>query len=71
MNAPLSPELLALLRCPLTSQPLRLASAEELARLPQGLDAALLREDGRAAYPIRAGLPDLTPESVIPLSAPE
>jgi uncharacterized protein YbaR (Trm112 family) len=57
----LSPELLALLRCPLTLQPLRLASAEELARV--SLEAGLMREDGAIIYPIRDGIPILLPEA--------
>lgn len=47
--------LLDLLCCPETHQPLRFATAEELARL--SLDAALVREDGTVAYPIRDGIP--------------
>ncbi len=53
----ISDELLALLVCPVTQQPLRRATPEELARLR--LDAALAREDGLVAYPIRDGIPVL------------
>ncbi len=60
-----SPELLALLRCPLTMQPLRLAPPELLARLPVSLDSALVREDGAVVYPIRDGIPVLLPEEAI------
>ncbi|HYR59623.1 MAG TPA: hypothetical protein VEO95_13375, partial [Chthoniobacteraceae bacterium] len=64
-NANVTPELLSLLRCPLTLQPLRLAPAELLARLPVPLDAALVREDGAIVYPIRDGIPMLLPEEAI------
>ncbi|MGB8167876.1 MAG: Trm112 family protein [Chthoniobacteraceae bacterium] len=61
----INPDLLPLLRCPLSMQPLRLASAELLARLPQPLEAALVREDGAVVYPIRDGIPVLLPEEAI------
>lgn len=64
----IAPELLALLVCPLTHQPLHIASAEGLARLR--LEAALVRADGRIAYPIRDGIPVLLPEEAIPLDPP-
>lgn len=63
-----TPELLALLACPLTHQPLRAATPEELARLR--LDAALVRVDGAIAYPIRDEIPLLLPEDAIPLDPP-
>ena len=69
-SASVSPELLALLRCPLTMQPLRLAPPELLARLPVPLDAALVRADGAVVYPIREGIPVLLPEEAIALDAP-
>jgi uncharacterized protein YbaR (Trm112 family) len=61
----MDPALLDLLCCPETRQPLREASADELARL--SLDAALVREDGRVAYPIRDGIPMLVPDEAISL----
>ena len=53
----LSAELIALLRCPESRQPLRIATAEELARVQLG--EGLIREDGRVVYPIRDGIPML------------
>ncbi len=61
----MSPELLALLRCPLTMQTLRVAPPELLARLPVPLDAGLVREDGAVVYPIRDGIPVLLPDEAI------
>ena len=58
--------LLELLCCPETHQPLRMATPEELARL--GLDAALVREDGRIAYPIRDSIPLLVIDEAVPLA---
>jgi uncharacterized protein YbaR (Trm112 family) len=63
----ISPDLLAILRCPLTLQPLRIAPPELLARMAGGLEAALIREDGTMAYPVRGGIPVLLPEEAIPL----
>jgi len=60
--------LLAMLVCPLTHQPLRVAPPEVLARLR--LDAALVREDGCVAYPIHDGIPVLITEEAIPLDPP-
>ena len=57
--------LLALLRCPLTMQPLRIAPPELLARLPVPLDAGLVREDGAVVYPIRGGIPVMLAEEAI------
>lgn len=56
-------DLLALLRCPLTMQPLRVAPPELLAQLR--LDAALIREDGRVAYPVRDGIPVMLAEEAV------
>ena len=55
--------LLSLLVCPTTRQPLRLATKGELLALE--VDAALVREDGRVAYPIQNGIPVLIAESAI------
>ncbi len=60
-------EVLALLRCPTTRQPLRLATPAELAALPSAPAEALIREDGRVAYPIRNGIPMLIADAAIPL----
>ena len=57
--------LLDLICCPETHQSLRFATTEELTRL--SLDSALLREDGRVAYPIRDGIPLLLVEEQLKL----
>lgn len=61
----LDTNLLSILCCPVTRQALRPATPAELARL--GLDAALVREDAQAAYPIRDGIPLLVAEELRPL----
>jgi uncharacterized protein YbaR (Trm112 family) len=58
--------LLEIICCPETHQPLRFATTDELTSL--SLEAALLREDGRAAYPIRDGIPLLLVEEQIALA---
>ena len=65
-SSPLSSELIAVLRCPETKQSLHLATPEQLAQLPlsdeepdRALENALIREDGRRAYPVRNGFPIL------------
>ncbi len=62
-------EVLALLRCPTTRQPLRHATPAELATLPAAPAAALIREDRRVAYPIFDDIPMLVADAAIPLPA--
>jgi uncharacterized protein YbaR (Trm112 family) len=62
----MEPALLALLVCPTTHQPLREATEAELFALK--LDAALVREDGRVAYPVHADIPILVPEAAVEIS---
>lgn len=75
MSVPrLSEELLKILVCPETKQPVRLLEPAELQRVNESirkgqlrnrggqlvdvpLDGALVREDGRVAYPIRTDIP--------------
>jgi uncharacterized protein YbaR (Trm112 family) len=69
-----APDLVEILVCPETRQPVRLASTDELARIneriragtarnrggepvKQELTEALIREDGRVAYPVDDGIP--------------
>jgi uncharacterized protein YbaR (Trm112 family) len=67
----LDEELLHLLCCPLTRQPLHLANEDNLrdasAKVAQPILEGLIREDGRMLYPISNGIPLLTPEEGIPL----
>ncbi len=72
-SSPLSPELLAQLRCPESRQPLALADEATLARLREAagdaeLEGALIREDGTRAYPIRDGFPILLIAEAIDLA---
>jgi uncharacterized protein YbaR (Trm112 family) len=79
------PQLLGILCCPETRQPLREADATLVADLNQRIaagavqtregrtvstpcDGALVRADGRAAYPIRGQLPILLVAEAIPLT---
>lgn len=66
---PTPPEVLALLRCPTTKQPLRAATGEEMRAhgIPEG-EEALASLDGTCVYGAPDGLPrllsakDVTPE---------
>jgi uncharacterized protein YbaR (Trm112 family) len=66
-------ELTDLLRCPITGQPLHIATPEELrsfsAKMSHDTDGLLVREDGSAAYPVMNGIPSLLAESLIPLQS--
>ena len=79
-----SPELVEILACPETKQPVRLASADELAGINERVaggelrnrggkpperpfDEALIREDGRVAYPVDDGIPVMLIEESIEL----
>jgi uncharacterized protein YbaR (Trm112 family) len=74
----IDPELLSILVCPETRQPLREATADELrtvrdrfgAASPEGgtIDGALLTADGRRAYVIVDAIPDLLPEHAVSLA---
>lgn len=66
----ISPDLIAVLRCPETRQPLALADDTTLARLrglseDPALAGALIREDLGLAYPIRDGFPILLIDEAI------
>jgi len=60
-------DMLKLLRCPVTCQALREATAAERNLLAPELESALIREDLKIAYPIMAGIPVLLPSSAISL----
>ena len=66
----LDTELIALLRCPVTMQPVRLATAEELRELnarmgDAPLESALVREDRLAFFPVKNGIPIMLPDAII------
>ena len=80
----MDPDLLSILCCPETHQPLRPAPAELIEslneRIRQGnirnrsgsviterCEAGLLRQDGKALYPVRGGLPILLVAEAIPV----
>ena len=60
-----------LLRCPVTGQRLRIANPAEIApiaaKAPADTEGFLIREDGKAAYPVKNGIPTLLAEAMIPL----
>jgi uncharacterized protein YbaR (Trm112 family) len=60
-----------LLRCPVTGQRLRIADPSEIApisaKASADTDGFLIREDGKAAFPVCGGIPSLLPESLIHL----
>ena len=62
--------MLGLVRCPLSGQPLRLASVEETQSFPalKAGQVAVIRQDGRVIYPVENGIPLLIPEEAISLS---
>ena len=51
------------LRCPVTHEPLRLATAEECGRLGSGNidECALVNQSGTHCYPVINGIPHLLP----------
>lgn len=62
----LSPAMIALLRCPNTKQPLRLATAEE--KIAKGIPAdeeALVTEDGSRLYRTVNEMPMLLPSAEV------
>ncbi|MDF1658358.1 MAG: hypothetical protein P1U58_12155 [Verrucomicrobiales bacterium] len=68
MSNSLSPEVEALLRCPVTGQKLRLAEADDLIPFNAALaEGAWITEDSSRVYPVRDGFPILIPdESLAP-----
>ncbi len=59
MKLSISDEVLAMLVCPETKQPLRLASEDEVSQwtAETTFEGALVAGDGSRAYPIRDGFP--------------
>ncbi len=81
---PIAPELLEILVCPESHQPVRPVPAEIVKRLAalqaegrlknrvgqpvtDALQAALVREDGRYAYPVTDGIPVMLIDEALPL----
>jgi uncharacterized protein YbaR (Trm112 family) len=85
MTSPtLDKDLLAILACPETKEPVALADEAMLGRinaaidagklsnkdgqtLDKPLEAALVRHDGKVAYPVRGGIPIMLVEEGVPL----
>jgi uncharacterized protein YbaR (Trm112 family) len=67
METSLSPALLAMLACPVSGRPLRLAAPEELTAWtsPEPFEGALVTDDGERAYPLRDGFPVLVPGAAL------
>ena len=69
----LSEELISRLRCPETRQSLGVADDATLEKIRERcgreIEAALIRDDGRRAYPIRGGFPILLLDEAIELGA--
>ncbi len=61
-------DLLSILCCPATHQPLREALPEELHAFGPELTAGLIREDGQVVYPVTNGIPLLLPGEAISLT---
>lgn len=70
MKLSLSDDILAMLVCPETRQPLHRASGEELAgwTSPEPFEGALVTADGARAYPVRDGFPVLVAAEALVLS---
>ena len=79
-----SPDLVEILVCPETRQPVKLASSDELAAIndriaggdlrnrggkppEHAFDEALIREDGKVAYPVDDGIPVMLIEESVEL----
>jgi uncharacterized protein YbaR (Trm112 family) len=67
MKLSLSDEVLAMLVCPETRQPLHLATEEELQKWTHetSFEGALICEDGSRAYPVRNGFPVIIAAEVL------
>lgn len=64
MESRLSQSVLARLRCPVSRQPLHFEASPDRARFGvEFSEGAFVTQDGRKAYPVSNGFPDLRPES--------